>query len=168
MRFQKWPDQLHWHFDMERLDEDEHGVWLAAPAGTTGRRGADPPKTFKGAFIGLVPRDEWWTVVWNAEGRYLTYVDIATPPIWNGDTVTMFDLDLDVLQLRESRAVEVHDEDEFLDHQVQYGYPPHLVDGARSATDRVIAQIQSGAEPFASAGPDRLAQWVGHAAESTP
>ena len=164
VRFHKWPDRLHWHFDMERFAEDEHGIWLAAPAGTTGRRGSDPPKTFENPFIGLVPRDEWWTVIWNASG--FTYVDIATPAVWDGDTVTMFDLDLDVIEDRGTGTVEVVDEDEFLDHQVRYAYPPDLVDGARTATATVVAQLEAGAEPFAAAGPNRLAVWVAGTRES--
>ncbi len=28
----KWPDRLHWQFDMTRLGEDEHGIWLYMPA----------------------------------------------------------------------------------------------------------------------------------------
>ncbi len=145
---------------MERIDEDEHGVWLGAPAGTTGRRGSEAPKTFLGAFIGLIPRDEWWTAVWNAEGKYLLYVDIATPPRWEGDTMVAVDLDLDVLQLRATRAVEVVDEDEFLDHQERYGYPRYLIDGARAATAKVVRRLESGDEPFGTVGPERLAAWV--------
>ena len=160
VRFHKWPDRLHWHFSMERLGEDEHGVWLAAPRGTTGRRGSEPPKTFAGAFIGLVPREEWWTAIWNDTGRYLLYVDIATPPVWDGDTVTMLDLDLDVLQHRDTGQIEVVDEDEFLDHQVRFDYPPHLVAGARAATAKVVAQLEAGAEPFGSIGPGHLQRWV--------
>jgi hypothetical protein len=31
--FRKWPARPHWEFDAVRLGNDEHGVWLGAPAG---------------------------------------------------------------------------------------------------------------------------------------
>jgi hypothetical protein len=161
IRFHKWPDKLHWHFRMQRLDEDKHGVWLAAPAGVTGHRGTEPLKTFRGAFIGLVPHDRWWTAIWNAKGKYLLYVDITTPAVWDGDTVTMFDLDLDVLQHRGTGEVEVVDEDEFLHHQQRYAYPRQLIEGARAATEKVVQTLVEGDEPFGNAGPQRLADWIG-------
>ncbi len=160
VRFHKWPDSLHWHFQMQRLDEDEHGVWLAAPPGTTARRGSEPLKTVWGAFICLVPRHQWWTAIWNAEGNHVLYVDIATPPTWDGDTVSMFDLDLDVVQHRASGRVDVIDEDEFLDHQVRYDYPQRLIDGARAAAAKVLLALERGDEPFGTAGPERLGAWT--------
>lgn len=40
--FSKWGDRPHWEFAAIRLGEDEHGVWIGAPAGTpTARPGVE-------------------------------------------------------------------------------------------------------------------------------
>jgi hypothetical protein len=44
VRYAKWGGGRHYEFSMSWLAEDEHGVWLGAPAGTTIRRpGAEFP-----------------------------------------------------------------------------------------------------------------------------
>jgi len=83
------------------------------------------------------------------------YVDITTPPIWDGDTVTMLDLDLDVAQHIDGRIL-VLDEDEFAEHQVSHGYPADLIALARSSCDEVLLALQSGAELYRSIGWDWL------------
>ena len=35
VRYAKWGGGRHYEFTMSRLGEDEHGVWLGAPEGTT-------------------------------------------------------------------------------------------------------------------------------------
>jgi hypothetical protein len=34
VEFGKWPDTLHWHYEVQELGEDEHGRWLCIHAGT--------------------------------------------------------------------------------------------------------------------------------------
>lgn len=153
--FRKWPDRLHWQYVMRRLGEDRHGTWLWAPAGTETRRGHEPPELSRHAFLHLFPHEDWWSVIWNAAGKYEVYVDINTPPRWNGATVTMVDLDLDVVRYRADGAVAVLDEDEFLEHST--GYPPHVIDAARTAAARIALRLEHNEEPFTTAGPTRLA-----------
>ena len=73
----------------------------------------------------LVPRGRGMTAMFyteHPEQAFELYVDITTPPVWDGDHVTAVDLDLDVIR-RFDGSWYVDDEDEFAEHQVGYGYP---------------------------------------------
>ena len=152
VRFSKWDGRAHWAFDMERLGEDEHGIWLWAPAGTELRRGAEKPFAARHAFVKVVPAGQWWTGIWNDGRRSIrTYVDVITPAMWDGETVRMVDLDLDVVH-RGDGSVEVDDEDEFEDHRIEFGYPEHVVDRARTEAARLVLAVERGSEPFGEVG----------------
>lgn len=157
----KWLDRLHWQMDVERLGEDEHGVWLFAPASTVARRGTEPPRQLRSGFLVCVPENEWWVVefYWDHPWHEV-YVNIGTPPEWIGDRVTQIDLDLDVVRLVDG-TVDVIDEDEFLVHQVEYGYPAELIEGARRSARRAVEMLSNGDEPFGSAS-QRWLEAVGH------
>lgn len=155
VRFTKWDGRLHWHFDVVRLGDDEHGVWLGGSAGTPVRRGEEPP-IISTEFALLIPNGSWWTATFNPtqpDGPfgYSVYVDICTPPEWEGNMVTAVDLDLDVGRRLEG-GVELLDEDEFDDHRVAMGYPPRIVDQARAAAASVFTKIERGDEPFVRVG----------------
>ena len=157
IRFAKWGDIPHWSFDMFRLGEDEHGVWLWMPTGTSMRRGTDPAILAPNPAVKLITPDQWWTAIWNdgANSTYEFYVDIATPAVWEGDIVRLVDLDLDIAK-RRGGGIEIHDEDEFELHQVEYGYPDHIIDKARTETARVAAAVERGDEPFGTVA----RQWI--------
>ena len=85
----KWGDRPHWEFDGTFLGSDEHGDWLGTPAGTLnarpgarfvsrGRRGR--PRARAPADRAVVPGD----VPRRPADRCTVYVDITTPPIWDG------------------------------------------------------------------------------------
>jgi protein associated with RNAse G/E len=82
---------------------------------------------------------------------------MTTVPEWTGRTVTMADLDLDVV-LRRDGSLVLDDEDEFEDHRVELDYPDHLVRLARRTADEVLAAVRDGAEPFGAVGAAWLAQ----------
>jgi hypothetical protein len=141
---------------MERLGADEHGIWLWAPAGTELRRGHEKPIAARHGFVKLVPAGQWWTGIWNDgrqdAGRSIrTYVDVITPAVWEGETVRMVDLDLDVVH-RSDGTVDIDDEDEFEDHKVAFGYPEHVVDRARTEAARLVLALERRNEPFGEAG----------------
>ncbi|MEA3510406.1 MAG: DUF402 domain-containing protein, partial [Actinomycetota bacterium] len=105
VRFTKWDGTPHWAFDMVRLGEDEHGIWLWAPAGTELRRGFDKTIYAERGFVKVITPNRWWTAVWNVgpmkgDRSIEIYVDVITPAVWDGDTVRMVDLDLDVIRRR--------------------------------------------------------------------
>lgn len=157
IRFTKWDGSLHWHFDMQPLGEDEHGTWLWAPAGSPFRRGDEAVKVSERLWVKLITGEEWWTAIWTETGRI--YVDVITPARWDGTTVHMIDLDLDVIRHSDG-TVTVEDEDEFEQHRDAMAYPPRIVDGARAATAQVAIRVEEGVEPFGLIG----ARWLDVAA----
>jgi protein associated with RNAse G/E len=78
------------------------------------------------------------------------YCDITTPARWEGDTVHIIDLDLDVVRRRATGAIELRDEDEFAEHRVRFGYPDSAVAEARAASEKLLIALGDGSEPFAS------------------
>ncbi|HEX2417075.1 MAG TPA: DUF402 domain-containing protein [Micromonosporaceae bacterium] len=147
--YRKYDGSLHWHQEVSWLGEDEHGVWLGAPAGASARRGDEPPVVHPQAHVLVFPRDAWWTAAFNAEPRRTEiYCDITTVPVWQSDEVTMVDLDLDVRRRRDG-TVEVLDEDEFAVHQERYGYPDEVVSSALAATEWLRRALSGPTEPFA-------------------
>lgn len=156
IRFSKWPGIAHWHYDLEWLDEDEYGTWLFAPTGTIAQRGEEAPIPMSYPFVKLVPRDAWYAAIWNGGGKYDVYVDVCTPAKWSDRTVEMVDLDLDVVRYREDEETAVLDEDEFLEHQIAFGYPEHVVDRARASAAKLVVALDSRREPFGDVGAERL------------
>jgi uncharacterized protein len=151
--YTKYDGSLHWHQTSRYLGQDEHGIWLGNTPGSTTQRGFEPPIVIEQAVALLIPRDQWWTAVFNGgEVRTAIYCDIATPARWNGqDEVTMADLDLDVVRMRADHQVLLLDEDEFAEHQVRYCYPAEVVSQAEQAAAWLQAAIRAAQEPFGTA-----------------
>ncbi|MGC4110729.1 MAG: DUF402 domain-containing protein [Nocardioides sp.] len=148
----KWGDLPHWHFPARWLGTDDHGDWLGIPAGSRMMR---PGRDFlSGADqVGLVPGPgsdvaRAFMATFHVPGpETRVYVDMTTPPVWDGPVVRAVDLDLDVIHLREGDVV-VDDEDEFAEHQVSLGYPPEIVALAEASRDRVHTAILAGDPPY--------------------
>jgi hypothetical protein len=160
VRFTKWGGGRHWEFPLRCLGVDEHGVWGAGTAGTRlWRPGA--ALAAQSPWVTLFPHEAAWSAsFYDAPDQLLmrTYVDMTTVPEWTGTTVTMVDLDLDVVLMRDGSLV-VDDEDEFVEHRVELGYPDEVVDLARRTADEIFAAIWDGAEPFGSVGASWLSRW---------
>jgi hypothetical protein len=74
------------------------------------------------------------------------------------------DLDLDVIRMAPEEPVDsasapqnqradwgevfIDDEDEFLEHQATYGYPPDVIAAARASADELKAAVEAGAAPY--------------------
>ncbi len=149
----KWGDRPHWAFDARWLGSDEHGDWVGLPTGTEFDR---PGAHFvsRSDQVGLTaPPDaaedeRWWAATFHAPGGSVrTYVDMVTPPVWDGRTLRMVDLDLDVVLGLDGR-VWVDDEDEFARHRIELGYPSEVVQAARRSCDRVEAAMTAGHPPY--------------------
>ena len=151
--YRKYDGSLHWNGVMRRLGEDDYGVWLGWGAGLTMRRGYNPPVTFKEPQVALFPRNAWWTGTFHAAPNELeVYCDITTIPQWpTPDEVTMVDLDLDVIRMRDDRRTFIDDEDEFLEHQVRFDYPPEVIAAARNQADTLLPEVAGDTEPFRQA-----------------
>ena len=148
----KWRDGPHWEFAATYLGRDHHGDWLGIPAGT---RMSRPGATYVAPTdqVGLAPAagpDEergWLATFHAADGPLRVYVDITTPPVWDGPVLRAVDLDLDVVRENTGR-VRVDDEDEFADHRVALAYPDELVRAALASCERVLAAIKGEAAPY--------------------
>lgn len=156
--FRKWGGQRHWQFAMHRLGEDEHGLWLWSPPGSPMQRGHEPVKLSPSTNLKLIPENKWWTAIWAWQRRHDLYIDIITPAQWRGTTVTMIDIDLDIVRWADGR-VEILDEDEFLEHQEAFQYPQRLIDTARATTARLALAVEARHEPF----DEVAAQWMAEA-----
>jgi uncharacterized protein len=150
--YTKYDGSLHWHHPMRHLGEDEHGVWLGAPAGTSTRRGSEPPVLLDSPFVQLFPHGQWWSATFSGEPAGTDiYCDVGTPPRWVGPgEVTMVDLDLDVLRRRADQQVLLVDEDEFAEHQVRFSYPAEVVQAAEEAAAWLFRSVSALTEPFAT------------------
>jgi protein associated with RNAse G/E len=149
--YRKYDGTAHRDYPARRLAEDDLGTWLGVSAGTRsvyhGR-----PSVEQIPFVLLVPHDAWWTGMFNPPPRTSeVYCDIATPAVWEGDTVRIIDLDLDVVRRRATGAVELRDEDEFAEHRERFGYPDDVADNAQQAARWLLGALGDGTEPFASA-----------------
>jgi protein associated with RNAse G/E len=150
VRYTKYDGSLHWHYTMCRLGEDKHGTWLGSAGDLIARRGTAPPIVIEQAHVLLFPRGVWWTAVFNAEPASTEiYCDITTPARWpDPGEVIMADLDLDVVRKRPDGRIAIVDQDEFAEHQIQYGYPAEVIREAEQAAAWLCEAIRAGTEPF--------------------
>lgn len=148
----KWGDRPHWEYTARFLGSDPHGNWLGIPAGTMMTR---PGATYVAPTdqVGLAPppgpdADRGWLATFHAvDGPLRVYVDVTTPPVWDGAVLRTVDLDLDVVRDNTGR-VWVDDEDEFAEHRSRFGYPDELVRAALAACDRVHADVAAARAPY--------------------
>jgi len=166
VRYGKWGGARHYEFTMFAVGEDEHGMWLGAPEGTTIRR---PGQAFLSSteWVICFAQAAGWTASFHPHDRHdiATYVDITTPPSWSHDAgsglavVSMVDLDLDVV-LRVDGELLIDDEEEFEQHRHSLGYPTEIVTLARSTAATVHAAIEAGDEPYGNVGQRWLAVYA--------
>jgi hypothetical protein len=154
IEMEKWGSRPHWAFDGRWLGSDEHGDWIGIPTGTPMSR-PGYALVSRNDQVGLVPtldlpaESRGWVATFHAEPRerVTVYVDITTPPVWDGATLRTIDLDFDVIR-RVDNEVFVDDEDEFEEHRVGLGYPDDIVALAETSRDRVHAAVLGRTPPF--------------------
>jgi hypothetical protein len=149
----KWGERPHWEYDALWLGTDEHGDWLGLPPQTSMSR-PGYALVSRNIQVGLVPgfapdAERGWFAGFHGEPRDWVdvYVDITTPPIWDGATLRAVDLDLDVIR-KVDDEVFVDDEDEFIEHQVELGYPGEVIAAATRACDWVRTAVTQRRPPF--------------------
>jgi len=144
----KWGDRPHWEYDATFLGADEHGEWLGCPTGTFyARPGMEFVATFAGVVLVPVGGAAHLAAFNDAHAGAATYVDMTTPPAWEGTVLHAVDLDLDVVKLHDGH-VYLDDEDEFAEHQVSFGYPPGVVTMAERSAAEVLAAVRHGLAPY--------------------
>ena len=147
--FGKWGERPHWEYDAVRLGDDDHGLWLWLPEGTSMTRPGARFTTTEPQVV-LVPAGAGYVATFFGPGGRApchTYVDITTVPAVADGAVRMVDLDLDVIRGWAGR-VWVDDEDEFADHRVRFGYPAALVDHAVTTCEDVRRAVERREGPF--------------------
>ena len=96
-------------------------------------------------------QDRWYNVMRcdrpKAGGLEYWYCNVTTPVLYDGETVRYIDLDLDV-RIHADGTIELLDEDEFLEHSALMGYPPDVIEQARSAADELVALARARDFPF--------------------
>ena len=158
MTYRKFDGALHWNHAAVRLGEDRHGIWVGIGLTVPVFRGAEQQGALEAPFVILLPREAWWTAAFNAEPhRTEIYCDITTVPEWTDEGVTMVDLDLDVRR-RRTGAVELLDEDEFVEHRVRYGYPDDVAAAAEESAAWLMHAVTGYDEPFGVASHEWLAR----------
>ncbi|MEU4692877.1 DUF402 domain-containing protein [Actinoplanes sp. NPDC023714] len=166
MRFTKWGGKLHWHYALEPIGSDRHGLWFGARAGTIMQRGYEEPVPQPHDFVTLVPYAEDWIASFNpssADTDVAVYLDVTTLPSYTEGVVSAVDLDLDVVRLFDG-SVRVLDEDEFAEHQVIYGYPEPVIAKALATTGDLVGRLSAGIEPFETAAASRLSAYLSSSA----
>jgi protein associated with RNAse G/E len=92
--------------------------------------------------------DRWYNVISmiRKSGIYY-YCNIATPSIYDGESIKNIDLDLDI-KVYPDYHYDVLDKDEFTDHQVSMEYDEDIVRIALEATEELSQMIKQKEFPF--------------------
>lgn len=163
LNFRKWDDREHWQSDGYLLGEDEYGVWLGFRAGSRHYR---PGHSFNASrdHVILVPSAAGWCAMLYGDAdpdRIKIYIDLSSTTTWTapeeGLLATLIDLDLDVIE-RGNGFVFIDDEDEFLDHQVVFGYPPQVIAQVRANADALLEEVRAHWPPFDNT---TIGHWLG-------
>jgi protein associated with RNAse G/E len=156
--FLKYDGSPHRSYPARYLGADENGTWLGVTSGTPARVDGTRETLREEPYVLLVPRNSWWTAMFNAPPRRTeVYCDITTPATWSESQVTVVDLDLDVRRRRWGE-IERLDEVEFQEHRIRYGYPDEVVAEATAASLWLAKALGDGTEPFATGFRPWLAQ----------
>jgi len=157
----KYDGRPHRSYRARWLGEDSDGTWLGVAAGTPATVDGDRETHREEPYVLLVPKQAWWTAMFNAPPRRSeVYCDVTTPATWTGTSeVTVVDLDLDVRRRRWG-DIERLDDDEFAANRVQFGYPDEVVVQATAASHWLATALGDGTEPFATAFRPWLAKVV--------
>jgi protein associated with RNAse G/E len=95
-------------------------------------------------------RDRWYNVFRfrNDDGQTrLFYCNVNTPPIFEGNTLSYIDLDIDLL-VQPDFSYQLLDLDEFEKHAELFGYDDDTRRQAHSAVDELVAMIRTRQFPF--------------------
>ena len=149
LRATKYDGTAHWIQPCQVVSDD--GNLLIASY-----RARTPIYTSRGEFrspydsLVYFWRDRWYNVFRLSRpgcALALWYCNVTTPPQFDGCQIGYVDLDLDVT-VRPNGCIELLDEDEFEEHQLQYGYPHEVIEHAQEAADDLIALAKARAYPF--------------------
>ena len=143
----KWGDRPHYEFEAVYLGSDEHGDWCGVAGGTLFTRpGVEWHAPVDQVMLVPAPAagERHWIATFHAPGGPVeVYVDMTTPPEWDGAVLRAVDLDLDVVRGVTGR-VWVDDEDEFAEHRVALEYPEEVVAAAIAVASAGAGHVDGG------------------------
>lgn len=149
LRATKYDGTAHWIQPFQVVSDD--GNLLVASY-----RARTPIYTSRGEFrspydsLVYFWRDRWYNVFrLSRPGCELAlwYCNVTTPPKFDGCQIGYVDLDLDV-KVTPDGDVHLLDEDEFEEHQKQYGYPRNVIEHAGDAAEELMTMAREQAFPF--------------------
>ncbi|WP_343996365.1 DUF402 domain-containing protein [Nocardioides dubius] len=163
----KWRTLPHWSYAGIYLGSDAHGDWIGLPSGTVYQRPGVEYEATNDA-VTLVPSanlpERGWMAAFYGRGRPWSkpavatpveiYVDITTPPRWDGVVLRAVDLDLDVIRGTTGRTW-VDDEDEFAEHRRTLDYPDVVIAHATLNCEQVHDAVRNRIAPFDGATAER-------------
>lgn len=145
----KYDGSLHYEYDALLLDEVGPLFRVYARQGTL-VRGYRGEGGMQQGMVCLFFSDRWYNLYHNLGpvGRrgFLTYANVGTPAVLDGDVLRWVDLDVDIVT--GEGFVSVDDEDEFADHAVTMAYPEDLVRRVEATRDLLLPVARSGLFPF--------------------
>ena len=110
-------------------------------------------------LAGTLSTEFYWTDRWYSVFRFREpagrlrnyYCNVNRPAEFDGETLSIVDLDIDVL-VAPDFSYTVLDEDEFEEHAARYGYDETLRGRVRASLSELIGLIETRAFPFAADG----------------
>lgn len=148
VQWRKWDGSTHWRHEGYYLGQDRWGDWVGQRTGQPSRR---PGAGFSAEQDGvtLFPHQGPYVHSWNAEpAATAIYIDLAWDLQWTPQGPTAIDMDLDVVRGRDGRQTFLDDQDEWAEHQVQYGYPREFIEQVQTEAERLLGEVAAGRAPF--------------------
>lgn len=142
----KFDGRPHYSWDGYVLEQTKDYLLVAnTPGRTLHHHHRDALYTYDNYSLEYYPLDADFTVGLDLErtGEMMYYCNICLPPVLQGNTLSFIDLDLDLVH--RNGEWQVVDEDEFLENQQLYNYPPDVIERARASLlnlQRRIAEQQ--------------------------
>ena len=157
-RWRKWDGSPHWEHECYYLGSDRWGDWFGQPAGSHSSR-PGRAVVIEHADITLLPPSGDYALTMNAPpNRTRVYIDIAWDARWSdAGEPTGIDMDLDVVD-RADRGIYIDDRDEWDEHRVEFGYPPHIVEHLEALAVDLEARVTAHEAPF---DPVTAGHWFG-------
>jgi len=143
-------------YDVQVLVEDEYGVWLYAPKGSSWKAPHDEGALPFGVLL-LLSKDSYWVAWWvdDPADRRLE-IDVCLRPERVHDGWTYVDLELDPVR-HGSGVVEIQDEDEFETARSNGSMTEDDAEIATTTSLRMAEVLRLHREPFGNEGWRRLA-----------
>ncbi|WP_244226683.1 DUF402 domain-containing protein [Paenibacillus protaetiae] len=145
----KYGNVPHYEWETELLEQGDGYVFVLGQYGRKLRHHTKQAVfTINNWAIEFFSSSHWFTVSADiVDGRiHQYYCNINQPAVIQGNGISFVDLDLDLI-CRDGKW-SVVDEDEFIAHIAEFGYPQQLVDRTRQELAALQERIASGQFPF--------------------